>query len=104
MKFLILPIALLSATAYADFPTFNSKGYSKDRFMAQENALFAAHIECGRKGFWADLTTVSVETNQVVTRVGKNNAKRNQVRYMVEAKGTCGHEYLRYIPVAEVVE
>ena len=100
MKYLILPLALLSATAFADFPTFNSKGQSTNRIKAQENALFSAHLECGRTGFWADLNTVSVETNQIVSRVGR----RNQVHYEVVAKGSCGHDYLRFIPVPEIVE
>jgi len=100
MKYLILPLALLSATAFADFPTFNSKGQSANRVKAQENALFAAHIECGRTGFWADLNTVSIETNQIVARDGT----RNQVHYEVVATGSCGHDYLRFIPVSEVVE
>ena len=100
MKYLILPLALLSATAFADFPTFNSKGQSTNRIKAQENALFAAHIECGRTGFWADLNTVSVETNQFVATVGR----RNQVHYEVVATGSCGHDYLRFIPVPEIVE
>jgi hypothetical protein len=104
MKYLILPLALLSATAFADFPTFNSKGQSANRIKAQENALFSAHLECGRTGFWADLNTVSVETNQIVSRVGRGNAKRNQVHYEVVATGSCGHDYLRFIPVPESVE
>jgi hypothetical protein len=79
MKYLILPLALLSATAFADFPTFNSKGQSANRIKAQENALFSAHLECGRTGFWADLNTVV-------------------------ATGSCGHDYLRFIPAPEIVE
>ena len=57
MKYLLVTLALLSATAHADYPTFNSKGSALTRERSKENALIAAHFQCGRKGLWADLTT-----------------------------------------------
>ena len=102
MKYLILPLALLSATAHADYPTFNSKGTAMSRDKSRENALIAAHFECGRKGLWADLTTaVYTRTDQYQEAISGSN--KRITKYDTTVKGICGPDYLKDIPV-EVVE
>jgi hypothetical protein len=102
MKYLILPLALLSATAYADYPTFNSKGIAMSRDKSRENALIAAHFECGRKGLWADLTT-AVYTGTDQYREAISGSNKRITKYATTVKGICGPDYLKDIPV-EVVE
>jgi len=102
MKYLILPLALLSATAVADYPTFNSKGTAMSREKSRENALIAAHFECGRKGLWADLTTaVYTGTDQYLEAI--SGSSKRITKYDTTVKGICGPDYLKDIPV-EVVE
>ena len=101
MKYLILPLALLSATAFADYPTFNSKGTAMTREQSKENALIAAHFQCGRDGLWADLTT-AVFTGTDQYREAISGGKRRITKYATTVKGVCGHDYLKDIP--EVVE
>ena len=101
MKHLILPLALLSAAAFADYPTFNSKGVASTQEKSKENALIAAHFQCGRKGLWADLTTaVYTGTAQYLEAV--SGSKKRITKYATTVKGVCGHDYLKDIP--EVVE
>ena len=102
MKYLILPLALLSATAVADYPTFNSKGTAMSREKSRENALIAAHFECGRKGLWADLTT-AVYTGTDQYREAMSGSNKSITKYATTVKGICGPDYLKDIPV-EVVE
>ena len=102
MKHLILPLALLSATAFAEYPTFNSKGFAVSREKSRENALIAAHFECGRKGLWADLTT-AVYTGTDQYRDAISGSSKRITKYATTVKGVCGPDYLKEIPV-EVVE
>ena len=102
MKHLILPLALLSATAFAEYPTFNSKGFAVSREKSRENALIAAHFECGRKGLWADLTT-AVYTGTDQYRDAISGSSKRITKYATTVKGVCGPDYLKDIPV-EVVK
>ena len=91
---------MLSATAYADYPTFNSKGTGMSRDKSRETALIAAHFECGRKGLWADLTTaVYTGTNQY--REELSGGRKPVTKYATSVKGICGPNYLKEIPVEE---
>ena len=102
MKYLILPLALLSATAYADYPTFNTKGFAMTREKSKENALIAAHFQCGRKGMWADLTT-AVFTGTDQYREAISGSSKRITKYATTVEGLCGPDYLKDIPV-EVIE
>ena len=100
MKYLILPLALLSATAFAEYPTFNSKGTAGTRERSKENSLVAAHFQCNRAGLWADLSTaVYTGTEQYSEAV--SGGKRRIDKYATTVKGICGPNYLKEIPVEE---
>ena len=97
MKYIILSLALLSATAFADYPTFNSKGAAMTRERSKENALIAAHFQCGRKGLWADLTT-AVFTGTDQYREAISGSNKRITKYATTVKGVCGPDYLKAIP------
>ena len=101
MKYLLVTLALLSATAHADYPTFNSKGTALTRERSKENALIAAHFQCGRKGLWADLTTATFTgTDQYREAISGSN--KRITKYATSVEGVCGPDYLKNIP--EVTE
>ena len=102
MKYFILALTLLSATTLAEgYPTFNSKGTAMTLEKSKENALIAAHFQCGRKGLWADLTT-AVFTGTDQYREAISGSKDRITKYATTVKGVCGPDYLKDIP--EVVE
>lgn len=102
MKYLILPLALLSATAIASpYPHFEMTGTATTREKSIENALIAAHFQCGRDGLWADLTT-AVFTGTEKYREAISGSSRRIDKYATTVKGVCGPDYLKDIP--EVVE
>ena len=102
MKYLILSLALLSATAIASpYPHFEMTGTAMTREKSKENALIAAHFQCGRDGLWADLTT-AVFTGTDQYREAISGSNKRITKYATTVKGVCGPDYLKDIP--EVTE
>ena len=102
MKYLILSLALLSATANASpYPHFEMTGTAMTREKSKENALIAAHFQCGRDGLWADLTT-AVFTGTDQYREAISGSSKRIIKYATTVKGVCGPDYLKAIP--EVTE
>ena len=102
MKYIILSLALLSATAIASpYPHFEMTGTAMTREKSKENALIAAHFQCGRDGLWADLTT-AVFTGTDQYREAISGSSKRITKYATTVKGVCGPDYLKTIP--EVTE
>ena len=98
MKYLILSLALLSATAIASpYPHFEMTGTAMTLEKSKENALIAAHFQCGRDGLWADLTT-AVFTGTDQYREAISGSSKRITKYATTVKGACGPDYLKAIP------
>ena len=98
MKHITLSLAILSATAIASpYPHFEVTGTATTLEKSKENALIAAHFQCGRDGLWADLTTAKfMGTDQYREAISGSN--KRMTKYATTVTGACGPDYLKAIP------
>jgi hypothetical protein len=76
-------------------PQIEAVGTGRTLAQATENSYISAHFQCGRKGYWANLDTITVvKTDRSSYKMLGGRKRINQ--YHRTIRTTCTSDYRRY--------